>query len=300
MLTGLVLGMATLVRPQCILLAPLLGLWLGWPARLRSVTTAAAVTAVALAVCAPWTARNCDKMGRCALVSVNGGWNLLIGTDPAGRGAWAPLRVPPRCREVFDEADKDRCFEQAAWERIAAHPGSWLALAPHKLSATFDYCGAPGWYLHESNSNAFDAAAKVTLGTVETLFERLLLLLALVAARPRSSPLRWLRGGRRPSRTPPARLLLRWLALAVGLVFALLQPGWVAFVALVVSLALRRPGPLRSAAVYAGSFMALLTVMVTHVLFFGAGRYALVLFPLLCALAALGAARLPRRRRRSA
>ena len=91
-LAGLALGVATLVRPQCVLFAPLLGLVApaspaAWLERARA---AVLVTVVALGVCAPWTVRNCVAMHECALVSVNGGWNLLIGAQTA-TGAGSPL-----------------------------------------------------------------------------------------------------------------------------------------------------------------------------------------------------------------
>ena len=53
-------------------------------------------------------------MKHCALVSVNGGWNLLIGADAESTGAWSPIKVPEACREVFDEAQKDVCFGREA------------------------------------------------------------------------------------------------------------------------------------------------------------------------------------------
>ena len=73
----------------------------------------------------------------------------------------------------WSEAGKDSCFESAARRRIAADPRAWLALAPGKLRATFDYCGAGGWYLHQANPAAFGARAKLVLGAAETVFERL-------------------------------------------------------------------------------------------------------------------------------
>ena len=180
--TGVIAGIATLVRPQSLVLAPIFG-WLAaasirpgarpWLAR---GLCAAAALAAALAVCAPWTARNCVQMKRCALVSHNGGWNLLIGTNERGDGGWAEVVVPPECREVFDEAEKDVCFGRAARRIVLERPGPWLALAPKKLAMTFDYAGAGGWYLHAASPPAFPERAKVTLGAIETVFERLLLL----------------------------------------------------------------------------------------------------------------------------
>lgn len=143
---GLFLGACTLVRPQAILIAPVLG-WFAvpeddpWRPRLRAALIA---TGLASLVCVPWLLRNQLRMGHAGL-SFNGGWNLLIGTDAAGRGGWAPLQVPEACRLVFQEADKDVCFGRAAMREIASRPAAWLSLVPSKLAVTFDYCGGAGW-----------------------------------------------------------------------------------------------------------------------------------------------------------
>jgi 4-amino-4-deoxy-L-arabinose transferase-like glycosyltransferase len=157
---GIVLGAATLVRPQSLLLAPLFGLLtFGGAAATRrpgrhALVRAGAVTLVALACVAPWTVRNCARMNRCALVSVNGGWNLLIGaTTP--NGVWNPISVPPVCATVWDEAAKDTCFEREAERLIEREPLAWLARAPAKVAATFDVIAASPWYLHASNPSAF-------------------------------------------------------------------------------------------------------------------------------------------------
>jgi hypothetical protein len=113
-------------------------------------------------VCAPWTLRNCQRMGRCVLVSANGGWNLLIGTAEQAKGAWIALTdmgVPAECREVFEEARKDACFGDAALRRIADRPGIWLGLVPSKWGATFDYPAAPAHYLRMSNPTLFSRRA---------------------------------------------------------------------------------------------------------------------------------------------
>jgi hypothetical protein len=292
---GLVLGLATLVRPQNLALAPLVGALAAWsatraraapvelarPRRLRHVAVVATLTtALVLAVCAPWTVRNCQRMGRCALVSVNAGWNLLIGTDPAARGGWAPVRVPDACREVWDEAGKDECFGREGRRAIAAAPGAWLALAPSKLAATFDYSGAAPWYLHDSNGEAFGERHKLALGVAETVVVRASLLVTLVALGLSS---RGLRSARR-------RALAVALAL-MGSLFCVLPHGfvaWLALGALVVTLApsFERPFlPLVTAVVIGATAL-------THAVFFGGGRYSLVLVPTLSALAGAAAARL--------
>ncbi len=256
---GVTLGLATLVRPQCVLVAPLLG-WAAWRWRGSLVTTLAT-----LATVAPWTARNCVRMGRCALVSVNGGWNLLIGAGPNANGHWAPVDVPPACRTVFDEAGKDVCFGDAARQMILADPVRWLRLVPARLAATFDYCGAGPWYLHDATPATFTDQDKLAAGALETLVHRLLLAAALVALA------RWPGAWRR------ARLALA----ATGVALALVRPGWIAYVVLAALAALTwhagRPRPFVAAALFA----VLGSTILVHAAFFGAGRYSLVVFPIL-------------------
>ncbi len=77
-LGGVVLGLATLVRPSSLVAAPLIALILPLP-RLAALYRAVIVTTVAVFTVLPWTYRNCRVMDGCALVSTNGGWNLAIG-----------------------------------------------------------------------------------------------------------------------------------------------------------------------------------------------------------------------------
>lgn len=269
---GLALGAATLVRPQSLLLAPLFAALTvpGAAFRVRPRATAAAlVTGVALLVCAPWTARNCARMGRCALVSVNGGWNLLIGAGEHATGAWAPVDVPAPCREVWGEADKDECFGHAALADIASSPLHWISLVPAKLAATFDYCGAAGYYLHASNPDAFGVRAKEVLGVVETAYERFVYLGALAAAA-------FLAG---PRRKP------RMFVAAVGAVFLFREHAYLAVIALAVALGLLGRALLGAPALFGAAFAALAATLATHAVFFGAGRYGMVVFPLVTAMA---------------
>jgi hypothetical protein len=173
---------------------------------------------------------------------------------------------------VWDEAAKDACFGAAAWERIRAAPGAHLSLAPAKIAATFDHGGAPGWYLHAANAGAFDDRAKEALDAAELVWARLsiLLALALVWARPRS-----------------ARDTAIVALVGVGVIGALSAHGALAFLAFVAAVALRP----RDIAIAAPAIVVALTALV-HAVVFGGGRYQLVVFPLLCAPAALGAARL--------
>lgn len=271
---GLVFGACTLVRPQCLVLAPLFGLF-AVPAdasRTLRATAGALTTAIAVLCCAPWTARNCARMERCVFVSANGGWNLLIGTARQGGGAWVSvdeIGVPLECREVFGEADKDVCFGRAGLRRIADAPLQWLALAPAKLATTFDFSGAPGHYLHASNPTVFGDRSKIALGAVELVFDRLVCGLALVAM----------------ARAPGARTAWRRRWAIGALPFVLLPWVWIALLCLVIGVLLLGRGLVREPALGLASAVVATTAM-THAIFFGAGRYSLVCAALLGAAAA--------------
>jgi 4-amino-4-deoxy-L-arabinose transferase-like glycosyltransferase len=268
---GGTMGLATLVRPQSLVLAPVLGALAVGPggvARVR-LARAAVVTALAVACVAPWTARNCVRMHRCALVSVNGGWNLLIGVQTQ-TGAYERLDVPAPCATVWDEAAKDACFEEAAHEAIVAAPLPWLARVPAKLAATFDYFGAGPWYLHDSNAAAFDGDAKLRLGAVETVVCRLLLLGALVACGRRDGP----------------RALARKLVALGGAAGAVTVHGWLGYVAVAGCVAmLGRRAWVEAPLVLPWTAAAVAATAVVHAVFFGAGRYGLVVVPLVATIA---------------
>jgi hypothetical protein len=265
---GAVIGVAALVRPQSMLLAPLFGLLAAGDARpwlKRAATLAVSATLAALLTCAPWTARNCLRMKRCALVSYNSGWNLLVSTGE--------FREPDACRDVFDEAEKDACFGREARAMILEHPGAWLALAPGKLGGTFDYGGAAPWYLHASNPEAFPLAAKVTLGVAETLLERVALLGALVWAARRLAP-----------DEPRGRWRWRAGVALVGAVFAVTLHAWIAYGAFVVAAMLRGRSLVKGPVLGGAAAAVVLATMATHAAYFGLGRHSMVVFPLVTAL----------------
>lgn len=276
---GVLLGLVTLTRPQSLLLAPLFGAYSvrsgpGFsPAQRwgRHVGAAVLTSLVAVLVCSPWTWRNCERMDRCVFVSANAGWNLLIGAAQKATGAWVPIEhlgVPAECREVFGEVAKDACFWHAGVQEVRADPLRWLSMAPAKLGRTFDGCGAAGWYLHTSNGAEFGAAAQTGLDVLETLWQRGFVLLPALVALARWGRLRspWWSG---------------WLAVAGFFVF--LRSAWVAYLALVLGALLLGRRLSRYPPAF-GAAAAVATTALTHVVFFGAGRYSLVCFPLLAAL----------------
>jgi 4-amino-4-deoxy-L-arabinose transferase-like glycosyltransferase len=278
---GVCAGVITLIRPQLLVLAPLLGFFALSPHETnyaQRALRAFLVTWVAVCLCLPWTIRNCKRMDQCVFVSANGGWNLLIGSAREADGAWRPIEgasVPPECRNVFGEADKDRCFGRAGWRAIGRDPLAFLELVPRKLSVTFDYFGAPSHYLHTSNYREFDESRKLRLGVVETIWERLVLLAAIARAA-------WLPFGQRR---------LRWATGAVSGICALLRAGWLGYLGLVVTTLLSGRALVRRPVAALTASLVLVTAL-THAVFFGAGRYGFVCAALLC-VAALGERELP-------
>jgi hypothetical protein len=268
---GVVMAIAILVRPQSLAMAPVLGFFAA-PASARwrtRITRAAVVGAIAVTCVLPWTARNCARMHRCALVSVNGGWNLLIGATTT-TGGWHELAVPAACATVWDEAGKDTCFGRAAWLEIGRAPLGWLRRAPAKLAMTLDVFAAAPSYLHSSNAAAFDDRAKVRLMTLETGVCRLLLLGALVACANVEGARRGLRKG---------------LAL-LGTIAAVTVHAWLGYLAIPVCLALAGwRAILRAPMVAPVAASAIVATALVHAVFFGAGRYGLVVAPLVAGLA---------------
>lgn len=262
-----------LIRPQLLPLLPVLGAAAlaapaSWGQRLRG---AAEVLLVALACLAPWTLRNCAKMDGCVLVSANGGWNLLIGTLPEGKGSFAPIAgdtVPPECRNEFGEAGKDRCFGRAGTRRIREAPLSWLALAPSKLGQLFNHSAVASSYLQTSSPTLVGERERTAVATIETLYSRLLLLGACVGLL-RSALTRAGRGA----------------ALAAGF-FTLSPWGALAQLGVLMRLLIEKPGPgRRPLELVAATLLGL--CFVTHIVFFGAPRYALVWLPWLAWLMVL-------------
>jgi len=281
-LGGATLGAGVLMRPELVVLAPLVGLLPspGLAGRRMRLFAVAAASAACLAVCVPWTLRNCARLEHCAFVSANGGWNLYIGSSPLGGGGWAPIDrigVPSECREVFGEVEKDRCFGRAGLERIAAHPGAWLGLVPKKLAATFDYGTAATYYLSTSSPERVGERAKAALGAIEIVGQRTLLLIALAALALAPGPRRRARLG--------VLAFSALLSLSPGQVLHPLLPGvWPAFLGVVALALLFGRALLREPTALVAAGVVAMTALV-HSVFFGASRYTLVCLP---ALAALG------------
>lgn len=233
LVAGLVLASATYVRPQALLVAPVLGA-LSRPHTdsIRSRMLAAIIVTITTIVpVLPWTARNCARIDGCAFVSTNGGSNLAIGAIPRANGQYFALNADDGCKGVVGETARDHCWRAIALQAIRRDPARWLALALVKLDHTLSYEAFPVGYLREARALTMDDQRETEWRRAITRPWRVFLLLALFALVP------W------PRRSP-------------------LAPAAIAACA------------------------ATLTVLATHLVFFGGDRYHLAIVPWLVPLVA--------------
>ena len=286
---GVVLGIATLVRPESLLALPL-ELLLGGRPYGRTFWHAVAAAALAFVVVLPWTLRNCQKLDGCALVSTNGGWNLAIGAiTPTGR--FHTLKASDGCPNVTGQVQQDDCWRKVGQERILQNPWRWLGLVPKKLEQTYNHESYAVEYLHEADPSVWTEPRRVAGREFLTFFHRLLLVAAALGA---VSALHWVK--------PPP-----WddaVQIGVGVVIMMFATFAAAreehafyWLPALLPLVALLPLPGRPALGPAGRYLLglLAATTFTHCLFFGEDRYHLVVTPVLCLFAA-GALR-PRRAR---
>ncbi|HEY8080223.1 MAG TPA: glycosyltransferase family 39 protein [Labilithrix sp.] len=287
---ALVLGVATLVRPQALLCAPLLAL--AYPARdLRARLGAVAIACgVTLLPVLPWTARNCSVMDGCALVSTNAGWNLAIGSFPRATGRFETLRSSDGCREVTGQVQQDRCWLAYGFDHILEHPWRWLSLVPAKLGFTFDHESFEVEYLHEARPSAWPEDRRVLARGMTTAMHRLLVVASALACVGIALGSR----ARRDDRVEKQARLVQGAMLGfVGLVAAVGAARDAATFWPVVLLAcalpwIRLPGRPSAPPAILMCAGLVATIVVTHAVFFGEDRYHVVATPALCLLAAAG------------
>lgn len=155
-LMGLVVGLATLVKAQMILLGPLLLFLLGlknWlPGAIGSALQRAFVGTLFMAMTiAPWTWRNMVELDALVPVSTNGGMSLLAGNNPSmttgldhdfhdGDPIFRSVGF-----SVVDQVAADRRAKLAAFDWIADNPGRFIALMPKKAFRLWAPDGESEW-----------------------------------------------------------------------------------------------------------------------------------------------------------
>jgi 4-amino-4-deoxy-L-arabinose transferase-like glycosyltransferase len=164
---GALLAAAAYVRPQALLLAPLLPALLAGSA-VERLRRAALVTATVAALVAPWTLRNCRALDGCAVVSTNGGSNLAIGAVPRATGQYLTLTRADGCGGVVGERARERCWQRVAVASVRAGPTRWLRLAWPKLYATYANETFPADYLRESRPQRYGGATNARLRDLMT------------------------------------------------------------------------------------------------------------------------------------
>jgi 4-amino-4-deoxy-L-arabinose transferase-like glycosyltransferase len=279
-LSGVVLGLAVLVRPSTLMLVPFLGLLeqrFSW----RGVLRAGAATLVAIAVVLPWTIRNCRVMDGCALVSTNGGWNLAIGSV-FDSGRFETLRGKDGCPAVTGQVQQDRCWGRIGRERILAAPGRWLSLMPKKLGHTWDHESFAIEYVREANPGSWPEERRVAGRQLTTTFHRLLLIAGALGA------VAWVSRREADVRKKIAQWGLLGLVAVLGLWATIADHHPFYWLAVLTPIAGFLPLPGRPALgrVARYLFAVVASTSVIHAVFFGDDRYHLVTSWAFCLLAA--------------
>jgi 4-amino-4-deoxy-L-arabinose transferase-like glycosyltransferase len=279
-ISGALLGFATLVRPSSLLVLPLLALTQPKP-YYRSVLGVAIAGGIALALILPWTIRNCVRMDGCALVSTNGGWNLAIGAISKS-GRFQTLRASDGCPVVTGQVQQDDCWAEVGRKIIFDQPGRWLSLIPKKLAHTYNHESFAIEYLREANPSAWPEDRRLAARELMTAFHCVLLVFAAFSVIG-------LPNLRRRDQTEQV-VQMGALAVVLGLIGYVVASDSHPFylVAALLPLFAVLPLPGRPWQGPAGWFLLglLFVTTLTHAIFFGEDRYHLIVTPALCVLAA--------------
>ena len=141
-LAGLVLGAATLVRPVALPLVAVapLALRMSGASWGRCLRGGALVAVFALALVAPWVARNAVRVGVPA-ISTNVGINFWIGNHPDASGAFVmpPAYLFPRVSDFLTEQERQDYSRglELGWRYLREEPLEALALLPLKLQKLY-------------------------------------------------------------------------------------------------------------------------------------------------------------------
>ncbi len=154
---GLVLGSATLVKAQTLMVIPLIfgiAILRDQPSLKRiglAVAEAAGVMVIAILVILPWSYRNYQVFGEWIFVSTNGGLTLLTGNNPSARGDYTAddSLVVSIQRSVGTQLAVDKQARRLAVEWIRQNPGRFIALMPLKLFRLWAPDGESEWFFQK-------------------------------------------------------------------------------------------------------------------------------------------------------
>lgn len=152
---GLLLGIATMVKAQTLVVVPLvLGIALlraprFWAELPRTIAKGLALGALAAAVVLPWSLRNEQVLGQFVFVSTNGGVTLATGNNDSATGGYvdndpAYLALQAR-KDKLDEIAFDAEARKLGADWIKANPGRFLALMPVKFVKLWGPDGEAEW-----------------------------------------------------------------------------------------------------------------------------------------------------------
>ncbi|WP_245653864.1 ArnT family glycosyltransferase [Novosphingobium rosa] len=154
-LSGLVFGLAMLVKAQTLVVVPLIFAIRLWrePQALRRLplllAQGALVVAVALLTVSPWTLRNQREMGAFVLISTNGGITLLTGNNDSANGDFTPddpLVHQLDARKDLNEMQFDAEAKRLGVDWIRSHPLGFAKLIPLKLMRLWAPDGEAQWH----------------------------------------------------------------------------------------------------------------------------------------------------------
>lgn len=136
---GFLVGLATLVRPQAVLLPLALASAPQPTTDYRKPKLHIAVLLcgiIALTTITPWIVRTYRTHGHLVFISTNGGDNLWIGHNQEATGNYqTPPGIP---QSPSTEINNDRTTRALAIQEIRSNPARSLSLIPAKLSFTFN------------------------------------------------------------------------------------------------------------------------------------------------------------------
>jgi 4-amino-4-deoxy-L-arabinose transferase-like glycosyltransferase len=138
---GALIGVATLVRGQGLILLPTAALfwWLSTADLLRALRWTAIVTLVCVGVIVPWTVRNYFAMDSFVFISTNAGGNLYMGNHDGASGGFQLLAaswIADEYAHLSPERQEVKISNRALREGLdfmIHHPGKELQLAGSKL-----------------------------------------------------------------------------------------------------------------------------------------------------------------------